>query len=146
MEQYSDFSYDLLAPSWVFCFLNGCPKADECMRHFSAKYIPDDRKWGNAVFPTALKGDACECFKPIRKIHAAYGFYTIFRDVKRKDDRTLRTKVKAYLGGHGTYYRYNNGDKLLTPEQQQWIIDLFHSYGYTENLVFDHYQDVYDLD
>ncbi len=146
MEQYSDFSYDLLPPSWVFCFLDGCPKAEECMRHFSAQYIPDDKKRGYAVFPTALSGDACDYFKPIRKIHAAYGFDTIFKEVKRRDDKALRAKVKAYLGGNGTYYRYQHGERLLTLEQQQWIIDIFRSFGYTENLVFDHYRDVYDLD
>lgn len=151
MGQYSDFTYDMLPPSWLFCFLDGCSKAEQCVLHLSSTVIPDDRTVGYAVLPTALHlfqrdGGSCKYFKPIRKIHAAYGFNTIFKDVKRKDDSPIRERIKAYLGGHGTYYRYHNGKRLLTPEQQQWIIDLFHSYGYTENLVFDHYRDVYDLD
>lgn len=146
MEQYSDLTYDMLPPSWLFCFLDGCPKADGCIRHITNRFIQHGRTCGMAVYPSALNADECEHFKPIRKIHAAYGFSTIFSEVRRKDDMPLRSKIKKYLGGHGTYYRYHNGEKLLTPEQQEWIINLFRSYGYTENLTFDHYRDVYDLD
>lgn len=145
MKQYSDFSYDILPSSWLFCFVDGCPKADKCVRHLSSQYIPDDKTVGFAVFPSALKGGNCSHFKVIRKIHAAYGFDTIFREVKRKDDTLLRDKIKAYLGSHTEYYRYHNGKKMLTPEQQKWIISLFQRYGYTDNLKFDHYRDVYDL-
>lgn len=146
MEQYSDFSYDMLPPSWIFCFLDGCPKADECVLHLSGRHIPEGKVWGRAVFPTALKENGCERFKPIRKIRAAYGFDTLFAEVKRKDDKPLRDAMKHYLGSHGAYYRYHNGERLLTPEQQQWILDLFRSYGYTEGLSFDHYRDVFDLE
>jgi hypothetical protein len=49
-----------------------------------------------------------------------------------------------YLGGNGTYYRYDHGERLLTPEQQDWIINLFKQYGYTDNLEFDGDKEVYD--
>ena len=55
------------------------------------------------------------------------------------------SRMKAYLGGHGTYYRYNRGEKLLTPEQQEWILRLFTRYGYSENLSFEGYCDVMDF-
>lgn len=98
-----------------------------------------------AVYPSALNADECEHFKPIRKIHAAYGFKTIFSEVKRKDDKPLRDRMIAYLGSRGAYYRYNSGEKKLTPEQQEWIINLFKSYGYTDNLTFDYFTDIYDF-
>ena len=78
-------------------------------------------------------------------IHAAYGFTPLFKEVKHKDYTLLRDKMKEYLGSHTTYYRYNSGEHKLTPEQQQWILDLFARYGYTENLTFEHYQDIVDF-
>lgn len=146
MKQNSDLTYDMLPPSWLYCFLEGCPKAGECIRYISSKLIPDDVTIGYAVLPTALKGKDCPHFKQIRKIRAAYGFNKLFEEVKRKDDTPLRNQLKAYLGSHGAYYRYHNGEKLLTPEQQQHIIDIFHQWGYTDNLAFDHYREVYDLE
>lgn len=145
MKQYEDFSYDQLPSSWMFCFRDECPKAEECILHLSGKFIPKDMEWGRAIFPTAVKANGCSHFKKIRKIHAAYGFKKLFEEVKRKDDKPLRDRMKEYLGSQKTYYRYNSGERLLTPEQQQWIISLFNKFGYTENLEFDHYCYVYDF-
>lgn len=65
--------------------------------------------------------------------------------MKKKDDTPLRKRVKAYLGGNTTYYRYHHGERLLTPEQQEWIIALFRRHGYTGELGFDKYLDRYDF-
>ena len=146
MENDNELTFDMLPPSWTFCFLAGCPHAEQCLRHITTRLIPNDKISGSAVYPTVLKNPKCPYFKAAGKIHAAYGFDTLFENVKSKDEKYLRDSIKDYLGGHGTYYRYRNGEKLLTPEQQQWIIDLFRRYGYTKNLQFGHYKDVYDLE
>lgn len=144
-EDYSDLSYSDFPPSWKYCFLPDCPRQSECMRHLSATLLPAERTWGAAVYPTALSAAACPHFKAIRKIRAAWGFNTLFKNVKRVDDSPLRNAMKIYLGSHSTYYRYHNGKLLLSPEQQEWILNLFRSYGYTEGLAFDNYKDGYDL-
>lgn len=139
------FNFDEVPRSWCFCFCEGCRKHDDCLRYQTGLLVPDSMTWGEAVFPTAHKKSDCPHFKPIRIIHAAYGFAPLFSNVKQKDYTPLREKLKAYLGGHGTYYRYNRGERLLTPEQQQSILNLFASYGYTEGLSFEHYRDVMDF-
>ncbi len=144
-NEYSDLTYSMLPYSWTFCFLDNCPKAGECMRHLSGTMVPDGRTRGYAVFPTALKAAECEHFRPIRKTHLAYGFNNILREVKQKDSAVLRAKMKYFLGSNSSYYRYHHGKNYLSPEQQEWIISLFKSYGYTENLQFDHYLDIYDV-
>lgn len=138
-------NYDDIPRSWRFCFCEGCPKHEVCLRYQSTQCIPDNLTWGPAVYPTSFRHGDCPHFKQIRVIHAAYGFSLLFRDVKQRDSANLQSQMKAYLGGHGTYYRYNRGEKLLTPEQQQWILNLFTRYGYTENLAFDNYRDVLDF-
>ncbi len=145
MNKYQDFTYDLVPPTWPVCFIKSCPMAEDCIRHLAGTVLSDDVVFGAAVYPTALKNGKCCKFKQIRVIHAAWGFDTIFNQVKRKDSASLRNSIKEYLGGHGTYYRYHNGKLLLTPEQQEWIVSLFLSYGYTENLKFDNYKDIYDF-
>lgn len=145
MQQYDDFTFSLLPPSWLFCFLSECPRGEECVHFLSGTVVPDDKKRGFAVFPTALKDGDCPYFKPIRKIRAAWGFDAILRDVKHRDIEEVRRSIMKYLGNKTAYYRYNNGTRLLSPEQQDWIINLMHSYGYTDELSFDNYQDVYDI-
>ena len=145
MEPHTDFNYNLVTPTWPVCFIVDCPLAADCINHLAGEHIPTDMLFGPAVYPTALKNGKCSKYKKIRIMHGAWGFNNIFAEVKQKDDTPLRNAIKEFLGGNGTYYRYHNGEKLLTPEQQEWIINLFRSHGYTDNLVFDHYKDAYDF-
>lgn len=139
------FDLSFVPPLWQLCFCNGCPRHGECLHFVTGQHVPDDRTWGPAIYPTAYRNGSCQHFKAIRTIRAAYGFDTLFREVKHKDISTLRDLMKDYLGGHGTYYRYKRGERLLTPEQQQWVLDLFARYGYKVGLGFDHYVDVVDF-
>ena len=63
-----------------------------------------------------------------------------------KHHARMRAEISRYLGGGGTFYRYRNGETPLMPEQQEWIKQLFARYGYTEEVVFDEYKDVYRFD
>ena len=139
------FNFSEVPASWMLCFCEGCTRHADCLRYLTGQHVPDDLTCGNAVYPSACRNGSCRHFKQIRVIHAAYGFAPLFREVKQKDYTLLREKMKAYLGGHGTYYRYNRGERLLTPEQQQWILSLFARYGYTDGLAFEHYRDVIDF-
>ena len=139
------FDSTRIPASFARCFQGDCPKAGACVRFLAGKHVPAGKLSGPAVYPTARRGDDCELYKPTRVIRAAYGFTALFAEVKRKDDTPLRDRLKAYLGGNTTYYRYHHGERLLTPEQQQWIINLFRQRGYTENLHFDGYRDMYDF-
>ena len=130
---------------WQLCFCEDCPRHGECLRFQAGLCVPSKLHWGPAVYPTAWKGRECEFFREARVVTLAWGFKPLFRDVKQKDYTPLRDKIKGYLGGHGTYYRFNRGERMLNPEQQEWILDLFRSYGYTEGLAFEHYGDAYDF-
>lgn len=132
-----------LPKSYIFCFQSDCPKSKDCVCFFAGQHL-DDRKICTTVLPEARKDGSCEYYKKTRTINGAWGFDKLFADVKAKDAPTLRKKIKDYLGGNGTYYQFHHGIRLLSPEQQQWIISLFKHYGYTGKLKFDDYRDVID--
>lgn len=75
----------------------------------------------------------------------AYGFKALFAEIKKKDEKPIRDRIKKYLGGNTAYYRYHHGKRLLSPDQQEWILALFRQHGYTEELHFDGYRDIYDF-
>jgi len=54
-------------------------------------------------------------------------------------------ELTDYLGSKGTYYRYKDGERLLSPEQQQWMAELFAKYGYDRDIRFDAYEDEYNF-
>ena len=148
MEQHGViFDFRNVTSGFQLCFLADCPKHGECLRYMAGEHLPPKSKWGPAIYPTIERDEnGCRFFKTSQPKHMAWGFDTLFRDVLTRNAADLRAAIKEYLGGNGTYYRYKNGDRLLTPEQQKWIIDLFKKAGYSKNLEFDHYADVYDFD
>lgn len=128
---------------YIFCFQSDCPKAAECIRYFAGQHI-DDRPLSIVVLLGARKNGECKWYKKSRTIRGAWGFDTLFAEAKAKDAPILRKAIKNFLGGNGTYYRYQHGEMLLSPEQQDWILSLFKRYGYTEKLEFDSYRNVID--
>jgi hypothetical protein len=52
--------------------------------------------------------------------------------------------MREYLGGCSTYYRYHHGERQLSPEQQEWIKQLFSQYGY-EDIEFDCSEETLDF-
>lgn len=92
------FDFSKLPYSWAMCYLSECSRKEEC-----------------------------PYFHPIRKVQVAIGFKDIFREVKERDHSAIRRKIANYMGRGGTYYRYRNGERHLTPKQQEWIRQLFPS-------------------
>lgn len=130
---------------YALCFLADCKRKSECARFIAGQHVRPDSTIGYAVYPSALTSDGgCKHFRQFRVVKGAWGFDALFEDIKFKDMAKIRSTIKAYLGGNGTYSRYKLGERLLSPEQQEWIIALFKRYGYTENLHFDGYKDVID--
>ena len=94
------------------------------------------------VAPPVLGKPSCPRFLKAETVQVAYGFSHIFYDVKSRHSAGMRSAIRTYLGGKGTYYRYLHGEQPLMPEQQQWIRQLFAGYGYSGNVEFDRYADL----
>lgn len=127
------------------CFQSDCPQADTCAHFLASKFIIKGQVSGPAIYPTSRLNGTCVCYKQTGIIHAAYGFKALFAEIKKKDEKPIRDRIKKYLGGNTAYYRYHHGKRLLSPDQQEWILALFCQHGYTEELHFDGYRDIYDF-
>ncbi|MBQ6680754.1 MAG: hypothetical protein IJM78_00785 [Prevotella sp.] len=130
---------------WALCFNSACERRETCMRFFAGRHVPEQMLTGNAVLPSAWQKGDCKAFCEMRTVRMARGFSHIFYNLLARHTALLREKVKDYLGGNGTYYRYLHGEKPLTPKQQEWIRQLFSRYGYADQVVFDAYETAYDF-
>lgn len=140
------FDFSKVSPMTALCFNEQCGRKQECMRYMVGQQIPKDHERGLSIYPNALHEGSCKHFREFRVIEAAYGFGDIFANVATKHAPEMRRKMEHYLGGHGTYYRYKNGERPLSPEQQEWIRSLFESYGYDRNVEFCNYKQEVDLE
>lgn len=140
-----EFGWDCVPRGYMLCFNATCPKCEQCLRYISGLYVPATKTHGTCVYPTALQNGECRYYKQIRVIQAAQGFDDLFSDVRRSDYASMQAELKGYLGTGGTFSRYKLGLRILTPEQQEWIRNLFRRYGYSDDVKFTHMFTTYDF-
>ena len=140
-----DFDFKQVPYGWAMCYVEACPRKDECLRY--QVYLSSPWRIVNkCVMPGALRQPSCPHFCPIRKMRVAIGFQHIFNKVLASDIAIMRAELAAFLGCRATFYRYRRGDQPLNPRQQKWIQEMFRRHGYTDEVVFDQYKDVYVFD
>ena len=138
------YDFTQVRAGFKFCFNSNCPMHGDCLRFQAALEMPDDRQWGSAVFPPALKNGQCKYFRKDEKVILATGFLTsdpTLNDMFVK----LRLKLTAYLGGNGSYYLYRNGKKWLSPTQQEGIREIFRKAGYRDEIFFKEQKEDYNF-
>lgn len=122
----------------AMCFLEGCPRADRCVRHLAYEILGNQKLSGSTVMPSSLKEDGqCDMFSEAIAKRYAKGAKHLFDEVRMKHYGTFKLRVQGILGGRTSYYRCLRGEKLITEEQQKRIVHLFKSYGYETDHLFD---------
>ena len=140
-----DFDFNNVPRGYALCFSTDCPLRSTCMRHLAGENVPADMTIGTAVFPHARHDDACEHYREVRLIRCARGFSDILADMRRSDYTAMRHRLVDYLGHGGSFYRFRSGERLLTPEQQEWMRQLMRDFGYDDNIQFNGYVTTYDF-
>lgn len=140
------FDFNIVPDWWAVCQNADCPQSADCLRFVVRQNMPLTVTVWPCVMPGIPNDDACSYFIKNEKVRLARGFKSMYAHVISRDDiYTMRRELTEYFGSKGTYYRYKDGEKILSPEQQQWILRLFGQHGYTEGLEFDEYIDGYDF-
>ena len=75
----------------------------------------------------------------------AYGLKCTFTHVSKWHLEAMLPELKGYFGSHSTYYRYYNGQRALTPADQQRVAALLKKYGYKDAPKFDKTIETYDF-
>ena len=141
-----DFDFKEVPTDYRLCFNADCPRREGCLRWVAGLKVPASLPCGPAVYPTALGADGqCRFYQKAEPQRMAWGFSKLFHNVLARHVQGLRLGLVQYLGSKTAYYRYNRGDRLLTPVQQAWIIDYFRKAGYAEEIGFDGYATTYDF-
>lgn len=137
---FSDAPHD-----WAICFQTTCPQAATCLRRRMAELAPETLLRHISVLPAALRQGQCSLYVPAEPVHMAWGMKNTFARVKPYHYQEMRPKLEGHFGSHSTFYRYFNGQRPITPAQQQWIANLLRQFGYDAPPHFDREEDVYDF-
>ena len=145
-EQTPFRAFENAPTSFARCFNDECPLSAQCLRRFVGQNEQGQPAIGLCVYPFDATAANCPHFRDVAKVQMAWGFDPLFHDVLERHATALRRRLFSYCGTETAYYRYNRGDKHLTPAQQQDILAIFAEYGYDPaTLAFAHYAAEYNF-
>lgn len=142
----SDFDYQTLPVSFGHCLNEHCLHADKCLRHQVALRIPKERGLVTIVNPGHVSPDGKDCtfFIDERPLQYARGMTHLLDRVPLSDAKIIDKQIRAYFG-RNNYYRSMSKVRLIKPQEQEYIRQLFRRKGITDEPVFDEYVEYYDL-
>ena len=121
--------YETMPEHYLLCFNDECALADECLHRLAARSGRQKDEVVTAVNSVRCSGKSCRYYKPNKVSTMAYGMKDSFHDVKADDIASLRNTLINHFG-RGSYYLRRNGLRPITPEEQQYISNVFRQFGY----------------
>ena len=121
--------YKTMPEHYLLCFNDDCALADECLHRLAARSRRQKDEVVTAVNPVRCSGRSCRYYKPNKVATMAYGMKDSFHKVKADDISSLRNTLINHFG-RGSYYLRRNGIRPITPEEQQYISNVFRQFGY----------------
>lgn len=131
--------------NYPLCLNRQCPKASTCLRQMAEQEMGDDVKWWVIVSPrhlSALEGD-CPYYRSSVKVRFAKGFIALLDSLPHRQMQIIISNLVAHFGRR-TYYRVRKGERLLSPGEQQEMLNILKKHGVTAPKEFDAYVEDYD--
>ncbi|AVM58303.1 hypothetical protein C3V43_11510 [Bacteroides heparinolyticus] len=143
----NNFDYQAVPYDYAHCFNNRCTQSSQCLRHLVAKNSTSQCPTLRIVNPNCIPADtaACPYFNSTQKLHVAWGLKHLLDNVPYKHGNAIRHELISHFG-KTNYYRHYRQERALLPQDQEYIRQLFRSYGITAEPQFERYSDEYYYD
>lgn len=136
--------YKDVPQNYTHCLNAICSQANDCLRFKVGQAVPDHVSQFTIINPSPINksGGECRYFEPIKQIRYALGITHLYDDLPHTKYIRIKKAIHRYLE-HSRYYRIYNKLYFITPEQQEFIRDLFRKEGIEKEPVFDEYVERY---
>lgn len=131
-------------PIWfAHCFRTDCKQADNCLRHRVTSFIPEDKKAVFALVSNRMITDGeCPEFVPAQRVTYAWGMSHLWDNLPHQVVLDMQKTMRAHFG-RTRYYRLKREEIDFTPEDLEYVNDLFRQYNIAEKPAFDSYDERY---
>jgi hypothetical protein len=136
--QQEESAFRQKAGSYLVCFIDSCPLREECLRWLVGQYADTTPMALTAVNPRnpQIGGDGCIMFRRKERAVMKRGFTRLYREMPTYMEQNIRQMLIAIFT-RKKYFEMRRGDRLITPEQQQDILDVCRRYGWTGPIAYD---------
>lgn len=143
----ANFDYNSFPHTFSRCLNEQCLRGDQCLRRQLALRIPKEHSSVFVINPGHIDpptGEGCTSFVLDQPQLYARGFSHLFDNIPHRAALAIKAQMLCYFG-RTVYYRCYRKERLIKPEEQKHIQQMFRSQKLTEEPQFDEYVDYYDL-
>lgn len=138
--------------NYACCFAgkDTCPKANSCLRAIAARLLTESKEAQPPTVNTvnafyleqSADRDACPLYRSSKPVRYAKGMTSLFDELPVKQAAAIRSRVIGCFSCERYFYHSRRGDRLISPEEQRKITNVFRATGLGITPKFDSYQDV----
>lgn len=140
----NNFNYGQVPKNYLHCQNTQCQHSASCLRFLVALRIDSSVSSFSIVNPAYVAGRTeCPYFKPDQLIRFASGITYLFDNLPHAKAIKVKKIIYSHFGKN-TYYRFRNQERLIKPEEQDFIHEVFVKEGIEEEPLFDKYVDKHD--
>lgn len=139
-----------IPPGYAHCITgkDSCPKASGCLRAIAAKLLTESKEPQpptlnvvNEIYIKQLDDQAsCTLYRSSEPLRYAKGMTHLFDELPLKQASNVRQKVIGCFSCERYFYHSRRGDRLISPEEQQKIANVFRATGLGITPKFDGYE------
>ena len=139
-----ELTFSDIPNNFLWCTNRQCPKAGTCLRQLAERLSPEERISCTTINPKHLDKfkEECPYFRTNKQVKYAKGFLGIMENLTAKQTRFFINRIISNSSLR-TYYRVRNGERVLSPAEQQSIINILKECGATFSIEFDSYFEDY---
>lgn len=130
--------------TFPLCVVGDCPVGDRCLRRQALVTMDGTRRDTiTAVNPVGLTpGADCPRFKPAEPVRMAAGFRGAMGAMPHANIGVVKSMI-AQRFCLRNYYHLRNGERPMTPDEQEFVASVLERYGAPAPVRFDRYYDDY---
>ncbi len=137
-------NYSQAPHNYTICLNRECPHSPTCLRQIIEQTVPADVVEWRIISPrhlTSLQG-TCPHYRSSAKVRYAKGFLRLLEKLPHTQMQTVILQLTKYFGRR-TYYRVRRGERLISPYEQQQVINILENCGVPPPHEFDGYTEKY---
>ena len=140
-----DFDYNTVPYNYLHCVQAQCPHAANCLHHQVTLHITPDPKTLSIINPAYVAGKEKDCpfFQPDRFSQFACGITHLLDNIPHVEALEIKEALYKYFK-RNMYYRIRSKERLIKPEEQEFIRQLFRNKEIQIEPVFDEYIEQYE--
>ena len=132
------------APNYLLCFINECPRRATCLRWLVGQELQSNDYNILSVNPMhpEVKANKCALYREKKHVRYAKGMMHFYDEMTRSQEIGIKHRLIVHYGRR-QYYEYRRGERLISPEMQEFIGQVCKEHGYMKEPHYDGWQDDY---